>query len=142
LLPTILVAAGGAIGSVCRYWAALAALPLSRETPWGTIAINIVGSFAIGLFGSLTVAHGRFPVHDNGRLFFMVGICGGFTTFSSFSLQTLDLLRAGAAGRAFINVALSVGFCLGAVALGYMVGSHFSEAPSQLTQNAIEEEAS
>lgn len=103
---TLWIALGGALGTVARYWVALWALPISRGLPWGTILINIAGSFAIGLFGTLTPAHGRHPAPETVRLFFMVGVCG-FTTVSSFSLQTLDLLRAGAPGRALANVALS-----------------------------------
>ncbi len=142
MVETLLIAAGGALGSVARYWIGLYALPLSRELPWGTILINIVGSFAISFFGTLTLANGRYPVPEAGRLFFMVGVCGGFTTFSSFSLQTFDLLRGGASGRAFINVAASVVLCLGAVALGYAIASQINGGARQITQNATEEEVS
>lgn len=142
MLQTLLVALGGAIGSVARYWLAIAMLSLSRNLPWGTIIINILGSFAIGFFGSLTIGHGKFPAPEPARIFFMVGICGGFTTFSSFSLQTLDLLRAGAPGRAVLNIGVSVLFCLAAVGAGYALGSHFSGGPAQVSQISIEEEAS
>ncbi len=91
----VIVMLGGALGTFLRYAISLLAAPVSRDLPWGTILINIAGSFAIGLFGTLTLASGRFPASDNLRLFVMIGVCGGFTTFSSFSLQTLDLLRAG-----------------------------------------------
>ncbi len=77
---------GGAIGTFARYTIWVAAIPYSRDLPWGTIGINILGSFIIGLFGTLTLAQGRFPVSENMRLFVMIGLCGGLTTFSSFSL--------------------------------------------------------
>jgi CrcB protein len=142
MVETLLVAAGGALGSVARYWVGLFALPLSRHLPWGTILINIVGSFAISFFGTVTLGSGRYPASDTARLFFMVGVCGGFTTFSSFSLQTLDLLRSGASGRAMINVAASVLLCLGAVALGHAVASQLNGGARQITQSAIEEDLS
>ena len=91
---------GGALGTLARYLISMLALPISRELPWGTITINVTGSFVIGFFGTLTLADGRFPVSENVRLFVMVGLCGGYTTFSAFSLQTLDLIRSGAAVRA------------------------------------------
>lgn len=116
---TLWVALGGALGSVARYWVATWAAPVSQAAPWGTIGINIAGSFVIGFFGALTLQGGRLPAPDSMRLFVMVGFCGGFTTFSSFSLQTLDLLRAGAWGRALLNVAASVLLCLAAVAAGH-----------------------
>ena len=126
MLNTLAVALGGALGSVGRYWVAAWAAPWSRSLPWGTVGINVLGSFAIGFFGTLTIAGGRFPAPDTARLFFMVGVCGGFTTFSSFSLQTLDLLRAGAAGRAVVNVAASVALCLLAVAAGSAAGGRWN----------------
>jgi fluoride exporter len=139
---TLLIALGGALGTIGRYWIGILALPISRELPWGTIIINIVGSFAIGFFGTLTLSNGRYPLPEAARLFFMVGVCGGFTTFSSFSLQTLDLLRGGALGRALLNIALSVVLCVGAVAAGYVVASHLNGGAKQIAQNMTEEETS
>ena len=115
-MPTVLVALGGALGSVARYWVALAAAPWSQSVPWGTVGINIVGSFVIGAVAGLAPT-------DATRLFVMTGICGGFTTFSAFSLQTFELLRAGAWGRALLNVAASVLFCTLAVAAGFGAAS-------------------
>ncbi len=116
---TILVAIGGAMGSVLRYWVAIAAARLVGEAfPWGTVLINIVGSFVIGAVAALTAGQGRFPADLDLRLLVMVGLCGGFTTFSSFSLQTLMLLREGATMAALANVAMSVALCLAATAIG------------------------
>ena len=142
MTETLVVALGGAIGSTARYWLALWALPISRTLPLGTIGINILGSFAISFFGTLTLSHGRFGAPESVRLFFMVGVCGGFTTFSSFSLQTLDLLRAGATGRALANVAISVMLCLGAVAAGHVLASRLNGDAAQVAQNTTEEETS
>lgn len=138
MTATLWIALGGAIGSVARYWVAVWALPISRSLPTGTILINVIGSFAIGLFAALTLESGRYPLPEPARLFFMVGICGGFTTFSSFSLQTLDLLRSGDPSRALANVALSVGLCVAAVAAGYVAGSRIS-AVQQVASNPSED---
>ncbi len=137
----LLIALGGALGTLGRHGLALAMSPISQSLPWGTIVINIAGCFMIGFFGSLTLAHGRFPLPEAARLFVMVGICGGFTTFSSFSLQTLDLLRSGAVARALTNVGVSVILCLLAVALGHMIGSRLSGGLPAVAQIGIEEEA-
>ena len=112
---TLAVALGGAAGSVLRYWATLGAAWLGWGAfPWSTIAINVAGSFAIGWFAT---AHGA-ASHEV-RLLVMTGLCGGFTTFSAFSLQTLDLLRAGNLAGAAANVLLSVALCLAAVFAGH-----------------------
>ena len=132
---------GGALGTLARYLFAVFALPISGELPWGTIIINIVGSFVIGFFGTLTLAHGRYPVPEATRLFVMVGVCGGFTTFSSFSLQTLDLLRGGAVVRAAVNVAASVVLCILAVAVGHILAAKLNGGAHEIAQIAIEEEA-
>ena len=137
----LIVVLGGAIGTFARYAISVLALPYSRELPWGTIFINVTGSFVIGFFGTLTLAHGRFPASENLRLFVMVGICGGYTTFSSFSLQTLDLMRGGAFTRAAINIAASVVFCIIAVALGHLSAAHLNGNARQIAQMSIEEEA-
>jgi CrcB protein len=136
----LLVVIGGAVGSLARYALAVAALPISQSLPWGTIAINILGSFVIGRFGTLTLANGRFPVSEETRIFVMVGLCGGFTTFSSFSLQTLDLLRSGAILRAAINIVASVVLCVVAVAVGHLLAAHFNGGATGIAQVAIEED--
>lgn len=135
------VIVGGAIGSFARYAISLAALPISRQLPWGTILVNISGSFIIGFFGTLTLAHGRYPVSENWRLFVMVGLCGGFTTFSSFSLQTLDLIRTGAMLRAGANILASVVLCVAAVAVGHVLAAQLNQHAVQVAQIPIEEEA-
>jgi protein CrcB len=119
------VALGGALGSVGRAWVGLAIARLTGpEFPWGTILINIVGSFVIGFFGTLTAGpDSRFPVLATARPFVMIGICGGFTTFSSFSLQTLELAREGRAGQALGNILLSMVLCLASVTAGHSAGA-------------------
>ena len=91
---------------------------IGETFPWGTLVINVVGSFVIGFFGILTGPDGRVLVSPDIRQFVMVGVCGGYTTFSSFSLQTLNLLRDGDVVRAGANVVGSVVLCLVAVWLG------------------------
>ena len=135
----LLIMIGGALGTLARYAVSVLALPISRGLPWGTIMINVTGSFAIGLFGTLTLAHGRYPMSENVRLFVMVGLCGGYTTFSSFTLQTLDLMRSGAMLRAAFNVAASVVLCIGAVALGYVIAAHFNGGAKRVAQFSAEE---
>jgi fluoride exporter len=135
------VTIGGALGSLARYAISVWALPMSRDLPWGTIGINIAGSFVIGFFGTLTLAQGRYPVAENLRLFVMIGICGGFTTFSSFSLQTLELIRGGAVLRAGANIVLSVVLCVAAVALGHFMAARINGHAAPVAQLPIEEEA-
>lgn len=137
----LVVMLGGAIGTLSRYVISVLALPIGSQLPWGTIVINITGSFIIGFFGTLTLAHGRYPVSEDLRLFVMIGLCGGYTTFSSFSLQTLDLLRAGALTRAASNIVLSVVLCVVAVAAGHLIGAYFNGGATEIAQITIEEEA-
>ncbi|MGN6095323.1 MAG: fluoride efflux transporter CrcB [Bosea sp. (in: a-proteobacteria)] len=136
----VVIMIGGALGTLARYLLSVLALPISGSLPWGTILINIAGSFIIGFFGTLTLASGRFPLAEPVRLFVMVGFCGGFTTFSSFSLQTLDLLRSGETLRAAINIVASVALCVTAVAVGHAVASRFNGDP-RIAQMVMEEEA-
>lgn len=130
----IWVAIGSAMGGLLRYVLTRLTLDVSARFPWGTIGINVLGCFIIGFFGTLTMPGGRFSASENARLFVMVGLCGGFTTFSSFSLQTFDLLRSGAWGRALMNTVLSVVLCFLAVALGHFIAQH-TVANVALAQN-------
>jgi len=93
------------------------------EFPWGTLLINVLGSFVISFFGFLTGTSPRFSVPYEARVFVTVGLCGGFTTFSSFSLQTVELVRTGQAGRAAIYVAASVLLCLVACWAGFLLAA-------------------
>ena len=122
------IALGSALGGVARYacqgWAARF---ISDTFPWGTMIVNIVGCSFIGFFATFTSPDGRFIVGPPMRQFVMVGICGGYTTFSAFSLQTLELARTGRLLQAAGNVVLSVVVCLAAVWAGYALagaGAH------------------
>lgn len=108
------VALGGAVGTLGRHGLSVAGAALfGSRFPWATLGINIGGSLLIGYAAS------RPGLSAAARAFVMVGVCGGFTTFSSFSLQTFDLVRRGRAGSAIIYVAGSVLLCLAAVAVGF-----------------------
>lgn len=123
-LTFALVGLGGALGSMARLGVGLFATRLWGEAfPWGTLGINVLGSFVITLFGVLSIGNGMLEVSPNARMFVTVGLCGGFTTFSSFSLQTLALAQQGEVGRAGLNVALSVGLCLLAAWAGFAAGN-------------------
>ena len=122
MLNYILVAAGSAIGGISRYWASgLIANRYGQSFPWGTLVVNVTGSFIIGFFATVTAPEGRWFVSPTGRNFFMTGFCGGYTTFSSFSLQTLNLVQDEewlyAGGNATFNLVL----CLAAVWLGHIL---------------------
>jgi CrcB protein len=114
------VALGGALGSVARYASSgIAVRWLGMEFPYATLFVNVTGSFTIGLLAALVASDGRPLLGADGRAFLLVGVLGGFTTFSSFSLETLNLARSGALGPAALNVAGSVVLCLAAVSLGF-----------------------
>ncbi len=115
----IWVALGGAIGSVGRFWlSGVIANRYGQTFPWGTLVINVTGSFVIGFFARLTNPGARLAASPGLRTFFMIGICGGYTTFSSFSWQTLNLAQEGEWLYAGANSVASVALCLGAVWLG------------------------
>ncbi len=128
MITYLYVAVGGAIGSVLRYaGSAFIARQVNEVFPWGTFVVNVSGCFIIGFFAMLTGPDGRVVVPPDFRQFFMVGICGGYTTFSSFSLQTLALARDGDMTRATLNVAASVLFCLIGVWLGSAAGAAINQ---------------
>jgi CrcB protein len=123
------VAIGGALGSVGRFWLnGIISAKFGETFPFGTLIINITGSFLIGIFAALAIPEGRMDSQSRAfaTQFLMIGICGGYTTFSSFSLQTLNLLRDREWLYAGGNVLLSVVLCMIAVWLGYLIGSIFS----------------
>ena len=118
------VIAGSAIGGGLRYFfSGLIASQIGETFPWGTLFVNVSGSFVIGFFATLTSIDGRMIVAPTMRQFVMTGICGGYTTFSSFSIQTLSLVQDGQYARAGLNVVGSVVLCLGAVWLGHVAGA-------------------
>jgi CrcB protein len=119
MLNYILVMLGGALGTGARFWASGFVAERAGELfPLGTLIVNVTGSFAIGFFAAVTDTEGPLLVSPRFRQFFMIGVCGGYTTFSSFSLQTLDLVREGDWFKAALNTLLSFACCLAAVLLG------------------------
>ena len=122
-LNTLWIGAGGALGTMLRFWiSGVVANSFGERFPTGTLVINVTGSFVIGLFATLAGPEGRMMVRPLSRQFFMIGICGGYTTFSSFSLQTLNLAREGQWIYAGLNIGLSVVLCLVGVWLGFLAG--------------------
>jgi len=116
------IAIGSALGGMGRYWCSGMAARLFGETfPWGTLIVNVVGSLIIGFFATLTGPDGRIFAGTAVRQFVMLGLLGGYTTFSSFSLQTLNLAQDSEWLQAGGNVVASVVFCLLAVWLGHML---------------------
>ena len=123
----LLVFLGSGLGGGARYWlSSLVASHTTGEFPWGTILVNVLGSFIIGVANAMTGPGGRFDMEMEARLFIMVGLCGGFTTFSSFSLQTLALLETGHITGALANVLISLIVCLVSVWLGHLAGAALS----------------
>jgi CrcB protein len=123
----IWVGLGGALGSVARFWCSgFVARHFGETFPWGTLSINIVGSFIIGFFAELTGPDGRWLAGPSVRQFVMIGICGGYTTFSSFSLQTLSLARNEQWFRAGANIVLSVVLCLLFVWIGHVLAASYN----------------
>lgn len=123
------IALGGAIGTLARYWCSgLFSRQFGETFPLGTLVVNVSGSFIIGFFATLTAPDGRWLVPVVGRNFFMIGICGGYTTFSSFSLQTLQQMQNGEWLRAGLNVVLSVFLCLLAVWLGHALAAVINQS--------------
>ena len=119
MLSYIVVMLGGALGTGARFWASgLIAERAGEFFPLGTLIVNVTGSFAIGFLAAFADPEGRFLLSPRFREFFLVGVCGGYTTFSSFSLQTLDLIRDGDWFKACLNTLLSFACCLAAVWLG------------------------
>ena len=119
MLGYVLVMLGGALGTGARFWlSGLIAERAGEFFPLGTLLVNISGSFAVGFFAGFTDPEGPVLVSPRFRQFFMIGLCGGYTTFSSFSLQTLDLARDGDWMKASLNTVLSFACCLAAVWLG------------------------
>jgi len=119
MLDYILIMAGGALGTGARFWVSgFVAERAGAVFPVGTLVVNVTGSFVIGFLAACTDPDGVFLLSPRLRQFFMMGVCGGYTTFSSFSLQTLDLARDGDWFKAGLNTLLSFICCLTAVWLG------------------------
>lgn len=117
---------GGFLGTMARYWfSGFMAQRFGETFPWGTLMVNVTGSLVIGFIATLTDPDGRFLVHPGVRQFMMIGILGGYTTFSSFSWQTLTLVRDGEWLYAGGNIFLSVILCLVSVWLGSILAKIF-----------------
>jgi fluoride exporter len=114
---------GSGLGGLLRFLCSgLVARAFGETFPWGTLLVNVIGSFLIGLYAIVTGPDGRLLVGSTARQFVMIGVFGGYTTFSSFSLQTLNLARDGQWALAAANIILSLVLCLGGVWLGFAAG--------------------
>jgi CrcB protein len=121
------IALGSALGGMARYaCSSLVAGAFGETFPLGTLLVNVVGSFIIGFFATATGPDGRVLVSPDARQFVIVGLCGGYTTFSAFSWQTLVLVQDGEVVRAGVNVGASVVLCLASVWLGFIAAAAFN----------------
>jgi len=120
----MMVGIGGALGSILRFLMSTAMVAwLGRDFPYGTLTINVLGSFLMGFLAFVLVEH--FDLDAIWRTTILVGVLGGFTTFSSFSLETLHLFLTGETLKALLYIGLSVILCVGAAAIGLKVGQQF-----------------
>ncbi|MGG7579841.1 fluoride efflux transporter CrcB [Rhizobium sp. YTUHZ045] len=120
MIQALLVALGGAIGSVLRYYVGQWALRLMGPAfPWGTLAVNVVGCFVIGVFAELVAR--KFNASMELRLLLITGFLGGFTTFSAFSLDAISLFERGEAVAGGLYIAASVGLSMAAVFAGLAI---------------------
>jgi CrcB protein len=120
----ISVALGSIVGAVARFLVSvLSVSQFGDGFPWGTLFVNVTGSFAIGFYAALTGPDGRLLVSARQRLFVMVGICGGYTTFSSFSLETLRLAQSGNIRTAFVYLLVSAITWIASVWIGYALAA-------------------
>lgn len=123
LIAMAWVAGGSALGGMARYWLSGTVGRWIGETfPWGTLAVNVTGAFAIGVVAAVAAAGTLAAWQPEAWLLAVVGFLGSYTTVSSFSLQTLALARAGQPWRAGGNILMSVGLCLSAAAAGFLSG--------------------
>jgi len=120
---TLAVAVGGAIGAVGRYWISgwISRLTAQHPFPFGTLSVNMVGAFVLGLVMGATMS-GRFLINPTMRIFLTIGCLGGLTTFSTFTYETLEGLRAGDFRIALVNVGVSVIVGLFAAWVGLSLG--------------------
>ena len=117
----LLIAVGGAVGAVLRYGASISVYSLlGRGFPYGTLFVNVTGSLLMGILSVLMLE--RFDIGPEWRAAILVGVLGSFTTFSTFSIETLNLLEQGDLMRAMANIVLSVLICLVAVWFGVLIG--------------------
>jgi CrcB protein len=118
---TLAIAAGGALGALLRFWSANWVYSLlGRGFPFGTLAVNLVGSLAMGFCYAWLVE--RSSLGPEWRALVMVGVLGAFTTFSTFSIETMNLIEGGALLKALLNVVLSVVLCVAAAWMGLLLG--------------------
>jgi CrcB protein len=119
MTQVLAIAAGGAIGALLRYWMSTAVQTRTTSVfPYGTLTVNVIGSLLIGfLYIWLTE---RLAVGPAVRAFMLIGVLGAFTTFSTFSIETLNLMESGHLGKALVNMLVSVIVCVGAAGLGVL----------------------
>ncbi|HEY6619563.1 MAG TPA: fluoride efflux transporter CrcB [Steroidobacteraceae bacterium] len=123
----ISVALGSIVGAVARFLVSvLSVSQFGDGFPWGTLFVNVTGSFAIGFYAALTGPDGRLYASPRQRLFVMVGICGGYTTFSSFSLETLRFVQSGKAETAFVYLFVSVITWIAGVWIGHALAARLN----------------
>jgi fluoride exporter len=123
----ISVALGSIVGAVARFLVSvLFVSQFGDRFPWGTLFVNVTGSFAIGFYAALTGPDGRLFVSPRQRLFVMVGICGGYTTFSAFSLETLRLVQSGKVQTAFVYLVVSAITWIASVWLGHALAARLN----------------
>ncbi len=120
-MQALAIAAGGALGALMRYWLSTATYAwLGRGFPWGTLAVNVLGSFVMGVLYILLLD--RLTSGPEVRAFLLIGFLGAFTTFSTFSIETLNLLEDAQIGKALLNAGGSVVVCIAAAWLGVILG--------------------